>query len=94
MFYIKMNRRSILYTTLLIILLTLVGCNRHNDIDEKLNLADSLMTDKPDSALSVLNNIDVSRLNGRELLEINSVFYSKTNNFREKVVTLQPKRFK
>ena len=67
MCYIKMNPRSILYTTLLTILLTLVGCNRHNDIGEKLNLADSLMTDKPDSALSVLNNIDVSRLNGREV---------------------------
>ena len=53
--------------TLLIVLLTLVSCNRHHDVDGKLDLADSLMTDKPDSALSVLNKIDVSRLNGSEV---------------------------
>ena len=53
--------------TLLIVLLTLVSCNRHHDVDGKLDLADRLMTDKPDSALSVLNKIDVSHLNGSEV---------------------------
>lgn len=52
---------------LLIILLIFVGCNRHNDIDNKLSLADSLMTNMPDSALTVLNKIDNSNLNGNEM---------------------------
>lgn len=52
---------------LLIILLIFVGCNRHNDIDNKLSLADSLMTNMPDSALTVLNKIDTSNLNGNEM---------------------------
>lgn len=65
-----MNHRSIQYTSslmLLIILLIFVGCNRHNDIDNKLSLADSLMTNMPDSALTVLNKIDTSNLNGNEM---------------------------
>ena len=52
---------------LLIVLLTLIGCSRHSDVNEQLNLADSLMADKPDSALSVLNRIDASHLNGSEV---------------------------
>lgn len=65
-----MNHHSIQYTSslmLLIILLIFVGCNRHNDIDNKLSLADSLMTNMPDSALTVLNKIDTSNLNGNEM---------------------------
>ena len=56
-----------LYRALLIILQALVGCNGHHGVDDKLNLVDSLMTDKPDSALTVLDEIDVSRLNGSEV---------------------------
>ena len=58
---------SLLAKMPLIVLLVLVSCNYHSSVDDKLNLADSLMTDKPDSALSVLDEIDVSRLNGREV---------------------------
>ena len=58
--------KMIRYATLLIVLLTLVSCNHYNDVDKQLNLADSLMTDKPDSALTVLNKIDIFHLNGRE----------------------------
>lgn len=58
-----------LTTTALIVLLTLAlaCCNRHNGIDDKLNLADSLMTAKPDSALSVLNKVDISHLTHRKV---------------------------
>ena len=58
-----------LTTTALIALLalTLACCNRYNGIEEKLNLADSLMTAKPDSALSVLNKIAVSHLTDRKV---------------------------
>lgn len=58
-----------LTTTAVIVLLTLAlaCCNRHNGIDDKLNLADSLMTAKPDSALSVLNEIDISHLPSRKV---------------------------
>lgn len=58
-----------LTTTAVIVLLTLAlaCCNRHNGIDDKLNLADSLMTAKPDSALSVLNKVDISHLTNRKV---------------------------
>lgn len=58
-----------LTTTALIVLLTLAlaCCNHHNGIDDKLNLADSLMTAKPDSALSVLNKVDISHLTSRKV---------------------------
>lgn len=58
-----------LTTTAVIVLLTLAlaCCNRHNGIDNKLNLADSLMTAKPDSALSVLNKVDISHLTSRKV---------------------------
>lgn len=58
-----------LTTTAIIVLLTLAlaCCNRHNGIDNKLNLADSLMTAKPDSALSVLNKVDISHLTSRKV---------------------------
>ena len=51
---------------LLFILLTTVGCNRRSVIDEKMDLADSLMTSKPDSALAVLEGIPASDVNGKE----------------------------
>lgn len=53
--------------TIFLLTLALACCNRHNGIDNKLNLADSLMTAKPDSALSVLNKVDISHLTSRKV---------------------------
>ena len=64
-----MVKRFVIYLgniLLLFILLTTVGCNRRSVIDEKMDLADSLMTSKPDSALAVLEGIPVSEVNGKE----------------------------
>lgn len=64
-----MVKRFVIYLgsiVLLFILLTAVGCNRRSVIDEKMDLADSLMTSKPDSALAVLEGIPVSEVNGKE----------------------------
>lgn len=64
-----MEKRLILYIVrlvLLLILLTAVGCNRRSVVDEKMDLADSLMTSKPDSALAVLESIPASDVNGKE----------------------------
>lgn len=40
---------------LLLILLSTAGCNRRSSVDKKMDLADSLMMSKPDSAL--MNNL-------------------------------------
>ena len=64
-----MVKRFVIYLgsiVLLFILLTAVGCNRRSVIDEKMDLADSLMTSKPDSALAILEGIPVSDVNGKE----------------------------
>lgn len=64
-----MEKRFILYIgriALLLILLTAAGCNRRSAVDEKMDLADSLMTSKPDSALAVLEGIPDSDINGKE----------------------------
>lgn len=42
------------------------GCNRRSAVDEKMDLADSLMTSRPDSALAVLEGIPASDVNGKE----------------------------
>lgn len=52
---------------LLIVLLALSGCNRYKDINEKMNLAENLMANKPDSALAILNGIKISDLNDNEI---------------------------
>ena len=52
---------------LLIVLLALSGCNRYKDINEKMNLAENLMANKPDSALAILNGIKTSDLNDNEI---------------------------
>ena len=51
---------------LLLILLSTAGCNRRSSVDEKMDLADSLMMSKPDSALVVLENIPASSVKGKE----------------------------
>lgn len=65
-----MEYRSIKYAGnlgLFIAFLVLFGCNNHNDIYDRLNLADSLMTHKPDSVLTILNDMDVSRLGSNDI---------------------------
>ena len=43
------------------------GCTSNNDIDNLLDISESLMESKPDSALSILNNIDGYSLNDRRI---------------------------
>ena len=52
---------------LLLLLFAAAGCGGRNDIEGKLDLADSLMASKPDSALKVLARIDSSRLDSRRV---------------------------
>ena len=64
-----MRGRLIQYTgrlALLLILLMTAGCNRRSAVDEKMDLADSLMTSRPDSALAVLEGIPASDVNRKE----------------------------
>ena len=51
---------------LLLILLSTAGCNRRSSVDKKMDLADSLMMSKPDSALMVLEGIPASDVKGKE----------------------------
>lgn len=64
-----MNNRFCIYTSTIVLLLflfTAVGCSRRSAVDEKMDLADSLMTSKPDSALAILNGVHASDVNGKE----------------------------
>lgn len=58
--------RIIITVCLTIIIFAIVGCDRHSGASEKLNLAESLMDSKPDSALSILNAVNVETLNGKK----------------------------
>ena len=49
---------------LLLILLMTAGCNRRSAVDEKMDLADSLMTSRPDSALAILEGIPALDVKG------------------------------
>lgn len=53
--------------SLLLILLAFAGCNRNKETEDKMNMADSLMTSRPDSALAILSKIDTTLLSSREL---------------------------
>ncbi|MGM9714243.1 MAG: hypothetical protein ACI3Y5_09070 [Prevotella sp.] len=53
--------------SLLFILLAFAGCNRNKETEDKMNMADSLMTSRPDSALAILSKIDTTLLSSREL---------------------------
>ena len=58
-----MKGRLVQYTgglALLLILLMTAGCNRRSAVDEKMDLADGLMTSRPDSDLVVLEDIPAS----------------------------------
>ncbi|MDE6523314.1 MAG: hypothetical protein K2L17_10885 [Muribaculaceae bacterium] len=47
--------------------LYVIGCNGPSDIDDRLNIAEELMEDMPDSALYILNCIDGSDLRGNRI---------------------------
>lgn len=53
------------YFMLALFLLTLVGCDRHSDLEFKLDTAEQLMQNKPDSALYLLSNIPASKIKGK-----------------------------
>ena len=53
------------YFMLALFLLTLVGCNKHSDLEFKLDTAEQLMQNKPDSALYLLSNIPASKIKGK-----------------------------
>ena len=55
--------------SLLLILLAFAGCNRNKETEDKMNMADSLMTSRPDSALAILSKIDTTLLSSRERSE-------------------------
>ena len=54
------------YFMLALFLLTLVGCDRHSDLEFKLDAAEQLMQSKPDSALSLLSSIPTSEIKGKK----------------------------
>lgn len=49
-----------------IFILITVCCNRHSEVRDKMDLAESLMETKPDSALTVLNDVKSSSLKGED----------------------------
>ena len=53
------------YFMLALFLLTLVGCDKHSDLEFKLDTAEQLMQNKPDSALYLLSNIPASKIKGK-----------------------------
>ena len=54
------------YFMLALLLLTFVGCDRHSDLEIKLDAAEQLMQNKPDSALSLLSSIPPSEIKGKK----------------------------
>lgn len=48
-----------------VVLLATVGCDRHSGASEKMSLAESLMDSRPDSALDILNSVNVETLDGK-----------------------------
>lgn len=58
--------RIIITVCLTIIIFAIAGCDRHNGASEKLDLAESLMDSRPDSALSILNAVNVETLNSKK----------------------------
>ena len=51
---------------LLLLLMTTIGCNRRSAVDKKMDIADSVMPSKPDSALAILESISASDINGKK----------------------------
>ena len=48
-------------------LMDIIGCGSSGAVDDRLNLADELMEERPDSALFILNGIDGSELRGSRM---------------------------
>lgn len=49
------------------IVVLLASCNRNTPILEQMNMAENLMNTKPDSALTLLKNIPVTSIKGKEI---------------------------
>lgn len=49
------------------IVVLLVSCNRNTPILEQMNMAENLMNTKPDSSLTLLKNIPVTNIKGKEI---------------------------
>lgn len=58
--------RIIIYVCLSIIIFAIAGCDRHSGDAKKLDLAESLMYSRPDSALSILNVVNVETFGGKK----------------------------
>ena len=54
------------YISIIILALCLVACNRHSKHWETLSQVESYMDERPDSALAVLEHINISELKGKE----------------------------
>lgn len=52
---------------LLMIVVLLASCNRNTPILEQMNMAENLMNTEPDSALTLLKNIPVTNIKGKEI---------------------------
>lgn len=52
---------------LLMIVMLLASCNRNTPILEQMDMAENLMNTKPDSALTLLKNIPVTNIKGKEI---------------------------
>ncbi len=52
---------------LLMIVVLLASCNRNTPILEQMDMAENLMNTKPDSALTLLKNIPVTNIKGKEI---------------------------
>lgn len=56
----------IIFTLFLsVVVLAIIGCDRPSGAFEKMDLAESLMDSRPDSALSILNAINIGTLGGK-----------------------------
>ena len=55
------------FMIILVSAILLFACERHSPILEQMDTAEKLMNNKPDSALSILENIPVSSIKGKEV---------------------------
>ena len=67
MAYRLIYMRRTITALLSVLILTLCGCDRHDAVNGKLDLAERLMAASPDSALALLDSIPSSSLSGGEL---------------------------
>lgn len=58
--------RIIITLCLATIIFANAGCDRHSGTSEKLDLAEALMDSRPDSAISILNAVNVETLGGKK----------------------------